>query len=97
MNGKSIFTSKTFWVNAVAVAAAVAGMFGLDLTAELQGTIVATVMGVANIALRFVTKEPIVWIGCDSAVADKIEEIETKTADLSRDELIARVQRPPSD
>ena len=50
MKAKSIFASKTFWVNVVAVAAAVSGMFGFDLTAELQGTIVATVMGIANIA-----------------------------------------------
>ena len=62
---KSIFVSKTFWANIVAIVATVAGMFGLDLglDAETQAQIVAGVMAVVNIALRFVTDEPVSLTG----------------------------------
>lgn len=57
---KSIFTSKTFWVNAVAVVASVASVaFGFEITQDMQGEVVALIMGVANIALRFVTTKPV--------------------------------------
>ena len=56
---KSIFTSKTFWVNVVGlVAMVVQGITGKEiLTLEIQGTI----MAVLNILLRTVTKDPVNW------------------------------------
>lgn len=56
---KPLWASKTIVTNAVAVVAAVAIAFGVDVGAEMQGEIVALVMGVANIALRFVTTKPV--------------------------------------
>ena len=62
---KSIFASKTFWANIVAIIATVAGMFGLDLglDAATQAQIVTGVMAIVNIALRFVTDEPVSLTG----------------------------------
>ena len=58
---KSIFTSKTFWANTIAMVATVGAMFGLNLNldAEMQAQIVAVVMGVVNIALRFKTNSAV--------------------------------------
>ena len=56
---KPFWASKTIWVNIIAVGAVLAGSAGLEITADLQASIVATVMGIANIILRFVTKAPI--------------------------------------
>jgi hypothetical protein len=56
MSNKPFWASKTLWVNALAVAAAVGTVVGFDLTPELQAEIVVIVMGVVNIVLRFVTK-----------------------------------------
>ena len=58
---KSAWSSKTFWVNLVASLAAVATMLGLDLglSEAAQAEIVLVIMGVVNLILRFVTKEPI--------------------------------------
>ena len=60
METKPFYASKTLWVNLVAVVAALAGAFGLDLgfelDAETQVTIVGAIMGVVNIILRFTTK-----------------------------------------
>jgi uncharacterized membrane protein len=56
--GKSILTSKTLWTNVLAIAALVAqNALGIELTAETQVSILAAV----NVALRLVTKEPVVW------------------------------------
>lgn len=58
---KSIFASKTFWANIVALVATVSTAFGLDLglDPESQVAIVGTVMSVVNIVLRFITKDPV--------------------------------------
>lgn len=58
---KSIFASKTFWTNIVATVAAVSTAFGLDLglSPDTQVAIVGGIMGVANIILRFITKDPV--------------------------------------
>jgi len=59
-DSKPFWASKTLWVNVVALVAAVTGSFGLlDLDAETQTSIVAGVMAIANVALRFVTKSPV--------------------------------------
>ena len=61
METKPWFASKTLWVNLVALIAAVTGAFGMDLglDPETQTSIVAGVMGVVNIVLRFVTKSAV--------------------------------------
>lgn len=56
METKSIWTSKTFWVNLIAaVALFVNAQWGFDLSPELQGTVLAVI----NIILRFFTKSAI--------------------------------------
>ncbi len=61
MKAKPFYASKTLWVNLVAVAAALTGAFGIDLglDPETQVTVVAAIMGVVNIILRFTTKSAI--------------------------------------
>lgn len=61
METKPFWASKTLWVNAVALVAAVTGAFSIDLglDAETQTAVVAAVMGVVNIVLRFVTGNPV--------------------------------------
>jgi len=56
---KSIFNSKTFWVNVVGlVAMIVQGVTGNEvINLEMQGTILAVI----NIVLRTITKESITW------------------------------------
>ena len=56
---KSIFTSKTFWVNVVALAAMIVqGFTGKELlNLEIQGTILA----VLNIIIRTITKDSVTW------------------------------------
>lgn len=58
---KPWWSSKTIWVNAIALIASVTVAFGFDLglTPEVQSHIVGGVMGVVNIALRFVTNTAI--------------------------------------
>lgn len=55
---KSIFTSKTFWVNILAlIAFAVQSKWGFIMDEALQ----AQILMVINIILRAVTKEPVQW------------------------------------
>ncbi len=56
---KSWFTSKTLWVNAIAlVAMIIQGVTGHEVVGlELQ----ATILSVINMILRFVTKTPLAW------------------------------------
>lgn len=58
-NTTAWWASRTLWVNAIAIAAMVAqGVTGKVLiNMELQ----ATILGVINMVLRFVTKTPISW------------------------------------
>lgn len=61
--GKKLTNSKTFWVNMmVLVAAAVTAMSGTTVVADypMLITVFAAVSGIVNIALRMVTKVPIV-------------------------------------
>ena len=59
MESKPFWASKTIWANVIAVVAVLAGSAGFEITADLQASIVATVMGITNIVLRFITKTPI--------------------------------------
>ncbi|MBE9554863.1 MAG: hypothetical protein IMF05_15475 [Proteobacteria bacterium] len=58
METKPFWASKTLWVNAIALVAAVTGAFGMDLglDPETQTAIVGALMGIVNIVLRFMTK-----------------------------------------
>ena len=58
METKPFWASKTLWVNAIALVAAVTGAFGVDLglDPETQTAIVGALMGIVNIVLRFMTK-----------------------------------------
>ena len=56
--GKSLWKSKTFWTNVVALLAMIVqSTVGFALSAEAQIGILAIV----NVVLRAVTKEPISW------------------------------------
>lgn len=62
MNGKPIFKSKTFWVNIItAIAGVLTTVGGSDLIQDnpQMAGIAATVMGVVNIFLRFMTTEKV--------------------------------------
>ena len=61
MENKPFWASKTLWVNAIAVLAALTGAFGMDLglDPETQLAVVGAVMGVVNIVLRFLTKSTV--------------------------------------
>ena len=53
MKPKSIWKSKTFWMQALSIAAAVSGVI------PLPPETTAIVVGLLNIALRAVTKDPV--------------------------------------
>lgn len=57
MRKKPFWTSKTMWINAIALLASVAGPLGLgfDLDAETQASLVGGIMAVVNIILRATT------------------------------------------
>jgi len=58
MGGKSLFRSKTFWVNTLAFAAMFAqGWKGWVISPESQ----IGLLTVINVILRLVTKEQITW------------------------------------
>ena len=58
--GKTILTSKTFWVNFLAIIFFIVQSFtSYVVPIEVQGYILAGI----NFLLRLVTKEPIVWKG----------------------------------
>lgn len=61
MEGKDFYKSKTFWANTIAIIASISGVFSFDLglDPEAQTAVVAAIMGVVNIVLRFTTKDPI--------------------------------------
>jgi len=61
MDKKSLWASKTLWVNFIAGIAAVTGAFGLDLglDPETQARIIVGVMAAVNVVLRFMTDKPI--------------------------------------
>ena len=59
MQAKSILTSKTFWGNLIAlVALGLQVQFGWVVTVEYQ----AGALTVINVALRFITKQPVTLV-----------------------------------
>jgi hypothetical protein len=77
--GKRWFTSKTLWVNFVAVLAFwVNWKFKMVvIPEELQGEIVTTAMAIINIVLRFVTTQPVVVSENDIVCNEKMIKGET--------------------
>lgn len=57
--GKPWWASKTLWANLIALGASIAAGFGVDIGPEAQASLVGGVMAVVNIALRFLTIEPL--------------------------------------
>jgi len=60
--GKGLIASKTFWVNAITAVVGIATYFqGSDLIAAHPEAvaIIGTIVGVLNVILRIVTKDPI--------------------------------------
>lgn len=57
--GKAWYKSKTVWVNIIALVAIIASYFGLNITEEEQLAIATAILAIVNIALRFITKEPV--------------------------------------
>jgi len=56
--GKKWYESKVVWVNAIAVVALVAqSYFGYSIPAAYE----ATALGLLNLILRAITKDPITW------------------------------------
>jgi len=57
---KSIFTSKTFWVNLLAlIGIVIQGLTGSEVLVNLETQ--AIILSVINILLRTVTKDPVTW------------------------------------
>lgn len=58
---KSIFASKTIWVNLLAFVASVLTGLGINIGLDpaTQGTIVMGIMAVVNMGLRSVTSKPL--------------------------------------
>jgi len=61
MSAKAFWRSKTFWFNCLALIVAVAGAFGygdFQPSPEVQ-QMALVIVTLANLALRFVTREPV--------------------------------------
>jgi len=57
-NAKSVFLSKTLWVNIIAIV----GLFSTSkLGFEINGELTAQILAVINLLLRLITKEPVTW------------------------------------
>lgn len=56
---KPWWASRTIWANVVGLGAIVGARYGLELTEAAQAEVVAAVMALINIALRFVTDSPV--------------------------------------
>lgn len=58
MDSTKWYASKTLWVNLIAIAGAqIANRLGFTLSAADQ----VTILGIVNLALRAITKQPIAW------------------------------------
>lgn len=56
---KHMLTSKTFWVNLIALVAILLGTQGVAISPEEQGAMVAGILAIVNVALRLVTTKPV--------------------------------------
>ena len=60
METKKFWHSKTLWVNLIAIVGIVLNsLYGVEIDAELQATFATAILGVINIILRLITKQPI--------------------------------------
>lgn len=59
MESKSIFSSKTFWLNLAAPVFVYLSSKGLNLTPDQQMAAVAIAMSAANVAVRFFTSQAV--------------------------------------
>ena len=60
MDAKRWYTSKTIWVNLIAIASVVLfNLTGTSMEAEEQAALATGILAVVNIVLRAVTKQPI--------------------------------------
>lgn len=58
MNGKAIWTSKTLWINLIGIIVMVVQAYtGFVCSPEIQ----AMALGVINMILRAITKQPVTW------------------------------------
>lgn len=69
MDTKSIFTSKTFWLNVVGTIATLLALKGVNVDPDTQATIVAAIMAIANIVVRFFTSSAVTVTGAPKAIA----------------------------
>lgn len=61
--GKTVWTSKTLWVNVIGlIALVVQSLTGYIIDIEAQASILAFI----NVMLRLVTKEPVTWSKTDT-------------------------------
>ncbi len=58
MEPKLWYTSKTIWVNAIAI---VGGFVAKKMGIEISPEFAVSLLGVINAILRFITKKEIVW------------------------------------
>ncbi len=60
MEQKPFYTSKTIWVNVIAMLAIILNaLWGFEMDAEFQAAIATTILAVVNIVLRFTTTKPV--------------------------------------
>lgn len=60
MEKKSIFNSKTFWVNIIALVGMLVQQFtGSEMLVNVETQ--ASALAVVNVLLRTITKEPVSW------------------------------------
>ena len=65
METKSIFASKVFWANLIAIFAMAVGAMGFDvgLDDQTKGEVATGVVAIVNIVLRFVTSTSVTVTG----------------------------------
>lgn len=57
---KPWYRSKTLWFNAIAIVGIILNaIYGIEMDAELQASVVATIIAGINLILRITTKQPI--------------------------------------
>lgn len=59
MESKSIWQSKTFWVNLISIGAIIGAAYGFEIDTETQAILATGILAIMNIILRFITKQPI--------------------------------------